>query len=102
MWTLVGAGIKNVNQSSRLMTDVLPQECVLYPQKVAEFDPDNSQVKLANGDVVSLFTWGFTDSPLKCVPAHEKWFQVKPSIHESLFGLVGSLYFNHFLDVMAS
>ena len=52
MWTLVGAGIKNVNQSARLMTEVLPQECVHYPQKVAEFDPDNSQVKLANGDVV--------------------------------------------------
>lgn len=53
MWTLVGAGIKNVHQSARLMSDVLPQECVLYPQKVVEFDPDNNQVKLANGVVIS-------------------------------------------------
>lgn len=52
MWTLVGAGIKNVKQSAKLMSDVLPKECVHFPHKVAEFDPEASQVTLTNGQVV--------------------------------------------------
>ena len=34
-----------------------------------------------------------TGWPLKSEPAQEKWIQVKPSIHRSLIGLVGWLYF---------
>ena len=54
MWTLVGAGIKKVDQSARLMSDVLPQECVHYQQKVAEFNPEANEVTLSNGEVVSI------------------------------------------------
>ena len=36
-----------------------------------------------------------TSLPLRSVSAYEKWFQVKPSIHISSIGLVGSLYFKH-------
>lgn len=53
MWTLVGAGIKNVKQSAKLMSDVLPKECVHFPHKVAGFDPEASQVTLTNGQVLS-------------------------------------------------
>ena len=55
MWTLVGAGIKNVQESTKLMSDVLPTECVHYKQKVVEFDPEANQVTLSNGEVVSRF-----------------------------------------------
>ena len=57
MWTLVGAGIKKVDQSAKLMSDVLPQECVHYQQKVAEFNPEANEVTLSNGEVVSIILW---------------------------------------------
>ena len=55
MWTLVGSGIKHVNDTTKLMSDVLPNECVHYQQRVTEFDPEASQVKLASGEVVKIF-----------------------------------------------
>lgn len=53
MYTLVGAGVTTVDKSEKLMTDVLPQHCVLFESKVAEFDPEAKQVTLSNGEVVS-------------------------------------------------
>lgn len=53
MYTLVGAGVTTVDKSEKLMTDVLPQHCVLFESKVAEFDPEAKQVTLSNGEVLS-------------------------------------------------
>lgn len=53
MFTLIGAGLTTVNQSEKLMTDVLPKHCVLYQNKVEEFDPEANQVTLASGEVLS-------------------------------------------------
>ena len=55
MFTLIGAGLTTVNQSEKLMTDVLPKHCVLYQNKVEEFDPEANQVTLASGEVVKHF-----------------------------------------------
>ena len=55
MFTLIGAGVTTVNQSEKLMTDVLPKQCVFYQTKAEEFDPESNQVTLASGDVVELF-----------------------------------------------
>ena len=43
-----------------------------------------------------------TGLPLRSVPAYEKWFQVKPSIHINSIGSEGSLYFKYLLDIMTS
>ena len=60
MWTLVGAGIKTVQQSSRRMDQVLPKNCVHHKNKVEGFDPDNNTVTLDNGDkVVILYQFIF-------------------------------------------
>lgn len=52
MWTLVGAGIKKVDQSGMPMDEVLPKYCVHYKQSVSEFDPDHNTVTLSNGQKV--------------------------------------------------
>ena len=54
MFTLIGAGATTVDNSERLMKDVLPRPCVLYQSKVSEFDPEHSKVTLDSGDVVTL------------------------------------------------
>ena len=54
MWTLVGAGIKTVEQSTRRMDQVLPKSCVHHKNKVEGFDPDNNTVTLDNGDKVFI------------------------------------------------
>ena len=53
MFTLIGAGATTVDNSERLMKDVLPRPCVLYQSKVFEFDPERSKVTLDSGDVVT-------------------------------------------------
>ena len=55
LFTLVGAGIRNVHESERPMSQVLPKQCVHIQQKVVEFDPEASQVTLKNGEVVCDF-----------------------------------------------
>lgn len=50
MWTLVGAGIKKVEQSTMRMDQVLPKQCVHYKQKVGSFDPLKNEITLANGE----------------------------------------------------
>lgn len=53
MWTLVGAGIKKVDQSAMPMTEVLPKQCDHHKERVTGFDPDNNTVTLSNGQKLS-------------------------------------------------
>ncbi|XP_060582922.1 sulfide:quinone oxidoreductase, mitochondrial-like [Ruditapes philippinarum] len=53
MWTLVGAGIKRVDQSAMPMSEVLPKKCDHHKQRVSEFDPDKNTVTLNNGQKLS-------------------------------------------------
>ena len=55
MYTLIGAGVTDAENSERLMTDVLPKYCVLFQSKVKEFDPESSQVQLSTGETVGVF-----------------------------------------------
>ena len=55
MYTLIGAGVADAENSERLMTDVLPKYCVLFQSKVEEFDPESSQVQLSTGETVGVF-----------------------------------------------
>ena len=54
----MGAGVTKVEATANLMTDVLPNECVLFQDRVGEFDPDNNKVKLSNGEVVCYHGYG--------------------------------------------
>ena len=55
MYTLIGAGVADAENSERLMTDVLPKYCVLFQSRVEEFDPESSQVQLRTGETVGVF-----------------------------------------------
>ena len=52
MWTLVGAGLKSINQSGISMIDALPKNINLFKDHIAEFDPDVNSVTLKNGTKV--------------------------------------------------
>ncbi|KAG2204703.1 hypothetical protein INT47_011999 [Mucor saturninus] len=52
LWTYVGGGLKNFNESVKPMAEVMPSDAEWIQDKVTEFDPDNNTVKLADGQVV--------------------------------------------------
>lgn len=52
MWTYVGGGLKNFNESVKPMAEVMPNNAEWIQDKVTEFDPDNNTVKLADGQTV--------------------------------------------------
>lgn len=53
IWTLVGGGVFGREVSKRMEADYIPAGATWIKDKVASFDPDNNQVKLAGGDTVS-------------------------------------------------
>ena len=52
LWTLVGGGVKNVEQSQRPMTDILPSGTEWIQKKVASFAPDSNEVELDDGSKI--------------------------------------------------
>ncbi|XP_038078811.1 sulfide:quinone oxidoreductase, mitochondrial-like [Patiria miniata] len=52
LWTLVGAGLKQKEQSRRPMKDVMPKACDWIKEKAVEFDPEHNSVKTSGGKVV--------------------------------------------------
>ncbi|KAK3597937.1 hypothetical protein CHS0354_042282 [Potamilus streckersoni] len=50
MWTLVGSGLKTVDQSARAMETVLPKHCEWLKTRAMEFIPEKNIVHLQNGD----------------------------------------------------
>jgi len=64
MWTLVGAGIKTLDDSAAPMKSVLPSGVVHYEQRVQEFDPEKNAVVMASGQKVPVMI----DSKFFCIP----------------------------------
>lgn len=52
MFTLVGGGIKTLDDSCRTMDDVLPQNAKWFKESVAQFNPKDNSIALSNGDLV--------------------------------------------------
>jgi NADPH-dependent 2,4-dienoyl-CoA reductase/sulfur reductase-like enzyme len=52
LWTLVGGGIKPVEESSRPMSKILASNTKWIQSSVSTFDPDNNTVVLSNGTKV--------------------------------------------------
>ena len=52
MWTMVGGGIKTLDQSRRPMANVMPKQVTWIKKKVSSFEPSNNQVVLQDGQVI--------------------------------------------------
>lgn len=49
MWTLVGAGLKDLSQSQKPMSAVLPPQCKWIQDSATSFDPQNNSLTTAGG-----------------------------------------------------
>ncbi|ORX49489.1 FAD/NAD(P)-binding domain-containing protein [Hesseltinella vesiculosa] len=52
LWTYVGGGLKDFNESVKPMGSVMPSEAEWIQDRVTKLDPDNNQVELSNGERV--------------------------------------------------
>jgi sulfide:quinone oxidoreductase len=52
MFTMIGGGMKKLNQSYKAMEDVLPKDGLWLKDTVTEIDPKKSQVTTKKGDTV--------------------------------------------------
>ncbi|KAG1152390.1 hypothetical protein G6F37_001592 [Rhizopus arrhizus] len=82
LWTYVGGGLKDFNESFKSMAEVMVTNAEWIQDKVTTFDPENNALRLADGQTVgydyltvaaggnALFTSSTT--PLKCPGAPTK------------------------------
>lgn len=49
MWTMVGGGIKTLEQSRRAMADIMPRNATWYKESVQSFEPGNNTVHTLDG-----------------------------------------------------
>lgn len=59
LWTLIGAGIRQVKDSERPMSKVIPRSVNFISDRVVRFEPDASLVHLSSGRQVSIFSRNF-------------------------------------------
>jgi len=52
-WTLVGAGVFEINKTVRSEASVMPKKVKWIKQKVVSFQPDNNTITLDNNDIVN-------------------------------------------------
>lgn len=52
-WTLVGSGLRPLSDMSRPLASLVPEDVTHYPLQVAQFDPENNELKTADGVAVS-------------------------------------------------
>lgn len=53
MWTLVGGGLKDLQQSGRPMADCLPKSATWIKDSVTSFSPETNQVTTSSGDTIT-------------------------------------------------
>ncbi|KAG1048651.1 hypothetical protein G6F43_008975 [Rhizopus delemar] len=52
LWTYVGSGLKDFNESFKPMAEVMPTNAEWIQDKVTTFDPENNTLRLADGQTV--------------------------------------------------
>ncbi|KAI0396624.1 FAD/NAD(P)-binding domain-containing protein [Xylariaceae sp. FL0594] len=52
-WTLVGSGLKSLEETQRPLSHIIPEGVKHYPLRISTFDPENNAVKTAEGVDVS-------------------------------------------------
>ena len=52
MWTLVGGGIKTLEQSRRAMSDVMPRNATWYKTSVESFEPNQNTIHTSDGSKI--------------------------------------------------
>jgi len=53
LWSLVGGGVKPVEQSRRMLNAILPSSTKWVQKSVVSKDPENNMVKLSDGSTIS-------------------------------------------------
>lgn len=53
LWTLVGGGFKDIEQSKRRMADIMPENVDWVKAGVSEFDPDNNTITTTDGRTIA-------------------------------------------------
>lgn len=53
MWTYVGGGLKDFNESKRPMASLIPGNADWIQKRVTRLDPDNNKVALSDGETIS-------------------------------------------------
>ncbi|XP_030380227.1 sulfide:quinone oxidoreductase, mitochondrial [Scaptodrosophila lebanonensis] len=94
MFTLIGGGMKQVDQSYKLMSDVLPQKAKWIREKATDFDPDNNVVKTSSGTTIKY------DMLLIAIGLQLNFNKI-PGLVEALEipnGKVGSIYSPKYVD----
>lgn len=52
MWTLVGGGMKTVEESGRPMSEVLPKKARWIKDKASKFFPEENRIVTASGEEI--------------------------------------------------
>jgi len=77
MWTLVGGGIKKIEDSARQMSTLLPKKSTWLKTKAVAFDPANNTVTIETGEEVSYHRNG-----RRCIlPTYQKLLLYKCTIN---------------------
>ncbi len=53
MWTLVGGGMKNLDQSGHPMSQVLPKRAHWIKEKAVRFNPEENKLTTASGEEIN-------------------------------------------------
>jgi len=53
LWTLVGGGLKNLDQTGRPMESLLPSKATWIKDRVSQFNPDKSTLEVEGGDTIT-------------------------------------------------
>lgn len=53
MWTLVGGGMKQLHQSGRPMSEVLPKKAKWIKDRASQFFPEENRLVTASGDEIT-------------------------------------------------
>ena len=52
MWTMVGGGMKKIEESGRPMAQVLPKKVTWIQERVTGFFPEENRLQTASGDEI--------------------------------------------------
>lgn len=86
MWTLVGGGVKTLEQSRRSMASVMPKKATWLKTSVEGFDPEKCTVSTTNGEKIGykylIIATGLsvnfdkvrhTGTKCECIPQVVQW-----------------------------
>jgi sulfide:quinone oxidoreductase len=92
LWTLVGGGLKAVEESSRTMKSILPSKTKWIQNSVSSFDPDNNAVVLSDGSKVP---YDYLVVAVGIVPSYDKIPGATEALNDEKSGVVSVYDYNY-------